>query len=101
MKMTICDVSIGGVTFTECDEYTLTVGTTYLVHSDRSGFFLGTYAYASRTLGAFIFEKCSFYQMNYYGQVVLSDKPDKEELAISMTEINTRKQKASITFITE
>ena len=83
------DITIGGTVFTETDEYTMTVGKKYLVFSERTGYFLGTYTYANRTLGAYEFVNCTCYETNYYGDLVLSDKPVRNEV-VSMVHIIAR-----------
>jgi hypothetical protein len=88
--MYFMDVTLGNHLYQECDEFTMTVGKTYLVHSDATGFFLGTYAYASRRLGAYIFHNCHFYTHDYYGNMVLSGQPDKADVTVSMVGIVAR-----------
>jgi hypothetical protein len=87
------DIQIRFLVYKQCDEYTMTVGNTYLVHSTKTGLFLGTYEYASRSLGSYIFSNCKFYEKNYYGDIVLSDCPHKDTLAISMADILVRECK--------
>ncbi len=86
----VCDCTIGDRTYTECDEFTMTKGNTYLVHSDREGFFLGTYSYASRSIGAFIFQPSTCYEYNYYGELVPSKRAVKAEVSVCMTDIIVR-----------
>lgn len=88
--MALTDIEIDGHLYQECDEFTMKVGKTYLVHSDATGYFLGTYAYASRCMGGFLFRYCQFYKYDYYGSLVPSGLPNKAEMMVSMVGILTR-----------
>jgi len=83
------EIILEGRVYSECDEFVMTVGKTYLVHSDTMGYFLGKYDYASRTLGAFAFRECKFYERNYHGDLVLS-KQLNQDVMISMVGILVR-----------
>jgi len=87
----VSDVMIDDKVYMECDEFNMTPGHTYLVHSDSTGYFLGSYVDATRTYGAFIFNQCRFYTADYQGILVKSTKADKKEEMVCMVGIIVRK----------
>ncbi len=80
--------------FVECDEYSMIVGNTYLVNSDRTGYFLGTYkGYRHLFTPIFVFENSQFYVRTNQGVLVASGKPYKTEIVVDATSATVRKCK--------
>jgi hypothetical protein len=88
--MYICDVQLDGRIYKEVDEFTMTVGNTYLVHSDKTGYFLGMYYDVSRSLGSYAFQNCQFYKHDYYGNLILSEQKNSPVVIVSMVHIIVR-----------
>jgi hypothetical protein len=67
--MTEC--RIGSSLYLVCDEYKLVQGNTYLVHTDRTGYFLGTFMRSLRLYSSeYVFRNCTFYKPTHFKVLV-------------------------------
>jgi len=58
---------IGSSLYLVCDEYKLVQGNTYLVHTDRTGYFLGTFVGSLRLYSSeYVFRNCTFYKHKHH-----------------------------------
>lgn len=87
--MRIVECCIGDSTYVECDEYQLVRGNTYLVHTDRTGYFLGTFMGSLRLYRSeYVFHDCTFYKTNYRNVLVSSTY--KKEVGVNLFSMITR-----------